>query len=173
QAEPPSAEPPRSCAPVPDSRPSIGLVLSGGGARGGAHVGVLRALEELRVPVDCIAGTSIGAVVGGFYASGLSVDEIEEIASSIDWDAAFLNFTPREYRSFRRKRDDDLFLVNQRPGLNDGEFELPIGLVQGQVIDMILSRVTAGVGVDDFDELALPFRAVAADIVTGEPVVLA
>src|SRR5690554_1904717 len=94
-------------------RPRIGLALSGGGARGGAHIGVLRALEELRVPVDYIAGTSIGAVVGGFYASGLSVDEIEEIASSIDWDAAFLNFTPREYRSFRRKRDDDLFLVNQ------------------------------------------------------------
>lgn len=168
----PGAEPSPSCAAVPGSRRSVGLALSGGGARGGAHIGVLKALEELRVPVDCIAGTSIGAIVGGFYASGLDVAEIEEVARSIDWDAAFLNFTPREYRSFRRKRDDDLFLVNQRPGLNDGELELPFGLVQGQVIDMILSRVMAGVGVDDFDDLALPFRAVAADIVTGEAVVL-
>src|SRR5690606_36157590 len=104
-AEPPPEGPPRVCAPVPNSRPSIGLVLSGGGARGGADIGVLKALEELRVPVDCIAGTSIGAVVGGFYASGLAVSDIEEVAQDIDWDAAFLNATPREYRSFRRKRD--------------------------------------------------------------------
>ncbi|HEX6996647.1 MAG TPA: patatin-like phospholipase family protein [Gammaproteobacteria bacterium] len=169
----PDEEAGRSCAPIGHEGPSVGLVLSGGGARGGAHVGVLRALEELRVPVDCIAGTSIGAVVGGFYASGMSVEDIQQVARSIDWDAAFLNFTPREYRSFRRKRDDDLFLVNQRPGLNEGEFELPIGLVQGQVIDMILSRVTApAAGVEDFDRLAVPFRAVAADIVTGEAVIL-
>src|SRR5690606_4871318 len=114
-------------------RPRIGLALSGGGARGGAHIGVLRALEELRVPIDCIAGTSIGAVVGGFYAAGRSVDELEELVRTIDWDTAFLNITPREMRSFRRKRDDDSFLVRQRPGLNRGEIELPIGLVQGQV----------------------------------------
>src|SRR5690606_14596370 len=114
QPVPESAPPetPRVCAPVPNSPPSVGLVLSGGGARGGAHIGVLKALEELRVPVDCIAGTSIGAVVGGFYASGLAVSDIEGVARDIDWDAAFLNVTPREYRSFRRKRDDDLFLVN-------------------------------------------------------------
>ena len=154
-------------------RPRIGLALSGGGARGGAHIGVLRALEELRVPIDCIAGTSIGAVVGGFYAAGRSVGELEELVRTIDWDTAFLNITPREMRSFRRKRDDDSFLVRQRPGLNRGEIELPIGLVQGQVIDLIIAEYTLPAsGIEDFDRLRVPFRAVAADIATGEAVVL-
>lgn len=154
-------------------RPRTGLVLSGGGARGGAHIGVIRALEELRVPIDYIAGTSIGAAIGGIYASGMPVDELEAFVRDIDWGAAFLNTMPRELRSFRRKRDDDLFLVSQRPGLNDGEFNLPTGVVQGQVIDMIMSRVTLPVaGIGDFDDLMIPFRAVAGNIVTGEAVVL-
>jgi NTE family protein len=158
---------------VVTERASIGLVLSGGGARGGAHIGVLKALEELRVPIDHIAGTSVGAVVGGFYVSGMSVEGLEELVESLEWEAAFLNVTPRQLKSFRRKRDDDLFLVDQRPGLNDGEFELPIGFMQGQVIDMILSRETlAASQVEDFDRLAIPFRAVAGDLVTGEPVIL-
>lgn len=154
-------------------RPRIGLALSGGGARGGAHIGVLRALAELRVPIDYIAGTSIGAIVGGFYAAGQTTDELEELVREIDWDTAFLNITPREVRSFRRKRDDDSFLVRQRPGLNKGEIELPIGLVQGQVIDLIITEHTlAASRIDDFDNLRVPFRAVAGDIATGEPVVL-
>ena len=158
---------------VTPTNPRIGLVLSGGGARGGAHIGVLKALEELRVPVDRIAGTSIGAVVGGFYVSGMSVAELEELIESLEWETAFLNVTPRQLKSFRRKRDDDSFLVNQKPGLNDGEFELPVGLVQGQVIDMIISRETLRASqVEDFDQLAIPFRAVAGDLVTGEAVVL-
>src|SRR5512134_2513374 len=161
-------------APVGSAeRAPIGLVLSGGGARGGAHIGVLKALEELRVPIDRIAGTSIGAIVGGFYVSGMTVADLEQLVESLEWEAAFLNVTPRQLKSFRRKRDDDSFLVNQKPGLNDGEFELPIGLVPGQVIDMIISRETLRASqVDNFDELAVPFRAVAGDIVTGEPVVL-
>ncbi len=155
------------------SRPVIGLVLSGGGARGGAHLGVLRALEELGVPVDVIAGTSIGAIIGGFYASGMSVDEIQQVIESIDWDAAFLGDTPRELLSFRRKRDDDLFLVDQKPGLNDGQFEFPLGVVQGQVIDLILVEQTLPVAhIRDFDDLPIPFRAVATDITTGDAVVL-
>ncbi|HEY5623513.1 MAG TPA: patatin-like phospholipase family protein, partial [Gammaproteobacteria bacterium] len=155
------------------ARPVIGLVLSGGGARGGAHAGVLRALEELEVPIDVIAGTSIGAIIGGFYASGMTVDEIEEVVNTVEWDQAFLEDTPRQLLSFRRKRDDDLFLVDQKPGLNDGEFELPLGVVQGQVIDLILTEKTLPVAhISDFDELPIPFRAVAADITTGEAVVL-
>ena len=94
-----------------EPRPSIGLVLSGGGARGGAHIGVLKALEELRVPVDQLAGTSIGAVIGGFYVSGMSVVELEQLVESLEWERAFLNVTPRRLKSFRRKRDDDSFLV--------------------------------------------------------------
>ena len=166
----PAAEPPEH---VVLERPSIGLVLSGGGARGGAHIGVLKALQELRVPIDHIAGTSIGAVVGGFYVSGMSVAELEELVDSFEWEAAFLNVTPRRLKSFRRKRDDDLFLVDLKPGLNDGEFELPIGFMQGQVIDMILSRETLPASkVEDFDRLAIPFRAVAGDLATGEAVIL-
>lgn len=148
-------------------------MLSGGGARGGAHIGVLRALEELRVPIHYIAGTSIGAAVGGFYASGMSIAELEDFVGQLDWEGAFFSTSPRQLRSFRRKRDDDLFLVGQRPGLNAGEFDLPTGVLQGQKIDTIMSRVTLPVaGIHDFDDLMIPFRAVAGDIATGEAVVL-
>jgi NTE family protein len=154
-------------------RASIGLVLSGGGARGGAHLGVLKALEELRVPVDVIAGTSIGAAIGGLYASGMSVGEVEAFVRGIDWDAAFLNSTPRQLRSFRRKTEDALFLLEQRPGIDRSGLSLPAGVVQGQVIDTIMTRVTLPVAaVADFDALAIPFRAVAGDLETGEAVIL-
>jgi len=84
---------------VPQHRRSIGLALSGGGARGGAHIGVLKALEELHVPVDYLAGTSIGAVVGGFYAAGMTVPELEELVASLEWERAFLNATPRKLKA--------------------------------------------------------------------------
>src|SRR5690606_14050310 len=172
-AAPARAQAPSNASEQAVDRPRIGLALSGGGARGGAHIGVLRALDELRVPVDYIAGTSIGAVVGGFYAAGHSIDDLEELVRTIDWDTAFLNITPRQLRSFRRKRDDDSFLVRQRPGLNRGEIELPLGLVQGQRLDLIIAEYTLRAStIDDFDELLVPFRAVAADIATGEAVVL-
>jgi NTE family protein len=167
---PGAAQAPRS---VSGERPVIGLVLSGGGARGGAHLGVIKALEELRVPVDVVAGTSIGAAIGGLYASGMTVEELEEFVYGIDWDAAFLNDTPRRLESFRRKREDELFLLDQRPGLDDEGFALPVGVVQGQVIDTVMARVTLPVAhVRDFDELALPFRAVAGDLETGDAIVL-
>jgi NTE family protein len=151
----------------------IGLVLSGGGARGGAHLGVIKALEELRVPVDVIAGTSIGAAIGGLYASGMTVDELEAFVRGIDWDAAFLNSTPRRLKSFRRKSEDALFLLSARPGLDRQGISLPVGVVQGQVIDTIMARVTLPVAaVDDFDALAIPFRAVAGDLESGDAVVL-
>lgn len=161
-------------APRPaQNRRTVGLALSGGGARGGAHIGVLKALEELHVPVDYIAGTSIGAVVGGFYASGMTVPEMEKLVESLEWERAFLNFTPRQLKSYHRKRDDDLFLVDQKPGIGGGQFRLPVGLVQGQVIDTILSRETLRASeVQDFDRLLVPFRAVAGDIATGDAVIL-
>ena len=163
-----------AAAPNPPlHRRSIGLVLSGGGARGGAHIGVLKALEELHVPVDYLAGTSIGAVIGGFYASGMTVAEMEKLVESLEWDRAFLNFTPRQLKSYRRKRDDDLFLVDQKPGIGGGQFRLPVGLVQGQVIDTILSRETLRASEEhDFDRLLIPFRAVAGDLATGDAVIL-
>lgn len=161
------------CPGADPARPSIGLVLSGGGARGAAHVGVLKVLEELRVPVDCIAGTSMGAIVGGLYASGMPVPEIERTLAEIDWGAVFDDQLERDNRPFRRKRDDDLWLIKGRLGVRDGELRIPTGLIQGQKIRGILSFYTLPVsGVRDFDLLPIPFRAVATDIVTGEEVVL-
>src|SRR5499427_1322174 len=164
---------PSTSEPVPQPRQKIGLVLSGGGARGGAHIGVLKALQELRVPIDRIAGTSIGAIVGGFYVSGMTVQDEQTLVESLEWEDAFLNVTPRQLKSFRRKRDDYTFLVNQKPGLNGGQFQLPAGLVQGQVFDMVISRETLRASQSkSFDDLAMPFRAIATDLATGRPVVL-
>ncbi len=165
---------PDSCASPDPARSSIGLVLSGGGARGAAHVGVLKVLEQLRVPVDCIVGTSMGAIVGGLYASGMSAAEIEQAVVEIDWSAVFNDRLERENRPFRRKRDDDLWLVKGRMGMRGREFRFPTGLIQGQKIRGTLSFYTMPVAaVRDFDQLPIPFRAVATDIVTGEEAVLA
>lgn len=155
------------------SRPKIGLALSGGGARGAAHLGVLRVLEENNVPIDYIAGTSMGAIVGGLYAAGMTTDEIETELAAIDWDDVFHDLPPRIDRSFRRKRDDDLYLTRAKPGFSDGKLKLPRGLIRGQKIDVVFSRLALPVStIEDFDDLMIPFRAVAADIATGEEVVI-
>src|SRR5262249_37568690 len=99
-----------AAAQSPEFRPRICLVLSGGGARGMAHIGVLKVLEDLKVPIDCIAGTSMGAVVGGLYASGMTAHEIERTMRSVDWQEAFRDAPPRRDLAFRRKQDDRNFL---------------------------------------------------------------
>ena len=153
-------------------RPTVGLVLSGGGARGGAHVGVIRVLEELQIPVDYVAGTSMGAVVGGLYASGMSADELVRVVETADWNVLLTDRPPRAQRSFRRKSDDLGFLVDFDLGVDETGLLLPGGLVQGQNLDLELRRLTTQVAaVDDFDALPIPFRAVATDIATGEMVV--
>src|SRR5688572_6371087 len=155
-------------------RPRIGLVLSGGGARGLAHVGVLQALEELRIPVDAIAGTSMGAVVGGLYASGMTASEIDELMRGLDWNAAFRDRPARDTLNFRRKQDDREFLVRFPLGISSGDFRLPRGLIQGQRLTQTLRLETLPVAaVEDFDELPTPFRAVPADLETGARVLLA
>ncbi|HEX9109068.1 MAG TPA: patatin-like phospholipase family protein, partial [Longimicrobiales bacterium] len=111
-------------SPAAGQRLRVGLVLSGGGARGAAHVGVLKVLEELHVPIDAIAGTSMGAVVGGLYASGLSAAEIETLMRSADWQAAFRGWPVREDLSLRRKQEDDNFLVKFPLGLRSGHVVL-------------------------------------------------
>jgi NTE family protein len=159
--------------PADGSRPRIGLVLSGGGARGAAHIGVLKVLEENHVPVDVIAGTSMGAVVGGLYASGLSAADVERVMTSVDWQDAFRDSPPRSSLNFRRKLEDQNFLVKFPLGLKSGKFRLPRGLVQGQKLTQILRGLTLPVAqIQDFDDLAIPFRAVATDIVTGDRVIL-
>jgi NTE family protein len=149
------------------------LVLSGGGARGAAHVGVIKVLEELRIPVDFIAGTSMGSAVGGLYASGLNTKELESLFANFDWLAAFSDSPPRRELSFRRKNDDRTFLVKARIGLGEEGVELPLGLVEGQnfITELRkLSNVTESV--DSFDDLSIPFRAMATDLETGQSVLL-
>ena len=154
-------------------RPRIGLVLGGGGARGAAHVGVLKVLEEMRIPIDCIAGTSMGSIVGGLYASGMSPADIERELVAMDWDNIFEDAPPRPERPFRRKRDDDNYLVKKYAGYQDGKVELPLGWVHGQKFDVELSRLTQPVaGIHHFDDLTIPFRAVATNIETGQAVIL-
>jgi NTE family protein len=154
-------------------RPKIGLALSGGGARGGAHVGVLRKLEELGVPIDYIAGTSMGAIIGGFYAAGYSVDEIETLLNETDWDAALTDQPPRRERTMRKKELEAEILAPYRVGYNRGRFQTPLGAIEGQHLDQILHRILLPVAeISDFDHLPIPFRAVATDLVTGEEVVL-
>lgn len=155
-------------------RPRIGLALSGGGARGAAHVGVLRVLEEMRIPVDFIAGTSMGSIVAGLYASGMTPDQIEHAIRTIDWENIFDDDPPREDRSYRRKRDDDRYPIKFEPGIKDGELTLPTGLVQGQKLDLELRKLALPVAnVHNFDQLPIPYRAVASNIGTGQSVVLA
>lgn len=155
------------------ARPRIGLVLSGGGARGAAHVGVLKALDDMRVPVDAIAGTSMGAVVGGLYASGMSGREIERLIRSLNWQDAFQDRPPREELGFRRKQDDRNFLVRYALGVTDHGFVLPRGLIQGQKLEQVLRNATLPVAeIREFDDLPIPFRAVATDLETGEAVLM-
>ncbi|WP_407731004.1 patatin-like phospholipase family protein [Pseudomonas helleri] len=154
-------------------QPKIGLVLSGGAARGLAHVGVLKALEEQGIHIDAIAGTSMGAVIGGLYASGYKIDELEKLALSIDWQEALSDSPAREDVPFRRKQDDRDFLVRQKLSFrDDGSLGLPLGVIQGQNLALLLESLLAhSSDVRDFDKLPIPFRAVATDIVSGEKVV--
>jgi NTE family protein len=164
---------PSSAAAEPAHRLRVGLVLSGGGARGAAHVGVLKVLEDLRVPIDAIAGTSMGAVVGGLYASGLDARQIEKLMTSLNWRDAFRDRPAREDLDLRRKQEDEEFLVKFPLGVRDGRVVLPRGLIQGQRLTETLRRLTLPVArLSNFDDLPTPFRAVATDLETGDAVVM-
>ena len=154
-------------------RPKMGLVLGGGGARGFAHVGVLQVLEENRIPVDAIAGTSMGAVVGSLYASGKSASELKAITDDIPWTTVFDDTIPRDRLSFRRKRDERDVLIDFRISFDDRGLVLPKGVLRGQELFLTLAEYLAPArGTQDFDNFAIPFRAVATDIETGETEVM-
>ena len=154
--------------PAAPARPRVGLVLSGGGARGATHIGVLKMLEQLHVPIDVIAGTSMGAVVGGLYASGLSGEQIEHAMASLDWQAAFRDRPPRTELDYRRKEEDRQFLVNLPVGLQGRRLVIPKGLVQGQMLTETLRQLTLPVAtITDFDQLPTRFRAVATNLENG------
>ena len=157
----------------PDVRPKIGLVLSGGGARGFAHVGVLKALEAARVPIDVLVGTSMGAIIGGLYATGMSPEALERELMAIDWNGLFDGRGPRENLWQRRKEEDFEFSPVLQVGFRDGEFRLPTGAVSTRSLEWLLRRYTmSSRNLTNFDALPTPYRAVATDMETGQPVIL-
>lgn len=155
------------------SRPKIAVVLAGGGAKGAAHIGVLKALEEMNIPVDIITGTSMGAYVGGLYATGMSADEIESFIYSVDWNSGYRDRVDRSQRRVRDKEYEDRYQITTDLGLRFGEVRSPTGVVQGQNMLRILRETTGNLGrFNSFDDLAIPYRSVATDIVELEEVVL-
>ncbi len=158
---------------TPADEGKLVLVLSGGGARGFAHIGVLRVLEEMHIAPDLIVGTSMGAVVGGLYAAGWSPDEIELLVETIDWEKIFTDRLDRNYQTFRRKQDDYPVMIQGRVHFDGLRPVLPKGVIEGQRLDLELRSVEAlSPATTDFDDLPIPFRAVAADIASGHVVVL-
>jgi NTE family protein len=154
------------------ARPKIGLALGGGAARGLAHIGVLQWFEEHRIPIDYIAGTSMGGLIGGAYATGLTPAEIESLMQEADWDLMFLSDSPFRYKTFRRKEDARAFPGQIDFGLKGG-FKLPSGLNAGQQIELMLDRIALPYyDLPSFDELPTPFKCVATDIRKGESVVI-
>lgn len=175
QAAPPNSKPAveAPAATAIPAVPRIGLALSGGGARGLAHVGVLKVLEEMRVPISCITGTSMGAIVGGTYASGRSADEMAKIVVAADWDGLFRDAPPRKEIAVRRKFDDYKTLFKPEFGVKDGSLSLPKGVIAGVSIEAFFRELaTPAVGIGDFNKLPIPFRAMATDIETGQSIVL-
>ncbi|MGA8393827.1 MAG: patatin-like phospholipase family protein, partial [Burkholderiaceae bacterium] len=167
-----AATPPDSPATAaPAKRPKICLVLSGGGARGAAHIGVLKVLEKYRVPIDCIAGTSMGALVGAAYASGMSVPEMDAITSEITSELLFKERPPREELSMQRKAEDYTLLFGPEIGLVGSSLKFPKGVVTGVQLETVLRKLSKVKGYQRFDNLAIPFRAVATDLVTGKAVI--
>ena len=153
------------------TRPKIGLVLSGGGARGGAHIGVLKVLEELRVPVDVIVGTSAGAIVGAAYATGTPLTEIEREMKTLNT-AMLLHDLERSEVPLNSKIHDTVNYIGPEMGIQNGGIALPKGAVAGVSLEAVLRRMTHRQRSDDFDRLPIPFRAVATDLTTAEMVVL-
>jgi len=155
------------------SRPKIGLVLSGGGAKGAAHIGVLKVIEQNKIPIDYVVGTSIGAYVGGLYALGYSVDDIEHIMLNIPWDDSYSDLVSRSLLSFERKELRDLYNIPIRLGITDGEIKSSNGLLLGQSAANLLKLSTDVVPTfEHFDHLAIPYRAIASDLATAKMVVI-
>jgi NTE family protein len=170
---PASAQTPDAPPRTADGAPRIGLALSGGGARGLAHVGVLKVLEELRVPVHCVTGTSMGAIVGATFAAGRTPQEMEKLVLAADWDSIFRDRPPRDEIAVRRKFDDYKTLFAPEYGVKDGGLALPKGVIAGVSIESFFRELSApAFEINDFRRLPIPFRAMATDIETGEAVVL-
>ena len=159
--------------PAGSGRPRVGLVLAGGGAKGGAHVGVLKVLEEMHVPIDCIAGTSMGALVGGGYASGIPAAGLEKFVVGIDWKAIVGGVGRRDLQTIEQKRAGVTYSNDIELGLRDKRVLLPAGIVNtSNIEDLLRSYVAQSRAQTDFDHLPIPYRAVATDMLSGQMVVL-
>ena len=180
-------------APAPKRpRPKVGLVLSGGGAKGMAHIGALKVLEELDIPIDYVVGTSIGSIIGGIYALGYSADELDSLVRSQDWDLLMKDQVARRNVSYSFKEDNDRYFLTipfwnrknfseetsanpqaeEQNGIRDLLRNVPAALVQGQNLDQLFTKLSVGYQDDiDFNTLPIPFACVAVDLNTKEEVV--
>ena len=153
-------------------RKTIGVAFGGGSAKGIAHVGVIRWFEEHRIPIDLAAGTSMGGLIGGCFATGMSAAELDQLISTMNWDELFgsSNFA---FKNIRRKTDARAYPSRLEFGLKKGKLSPPTSLNTGEQVDLMLARVT---GADSygitFDELPTPFRAVSVDLLSATQVVL-
>jgi len=162
-----SAQTEQSARQPAAERPRIGLVLGGGGARGGAHIGVLQVLMEMNVPIDYVVGTSMGSVIGSLYAVGKSPDEIQAIVTGVDWDDLFSDRPERTQRNYRRKQDDNADFLPIEWGWKHG-IVLASGAIAGQKLSFAFRAPALYLlGHDGFDNLSTPFRAVTTDLQTG------
>ena len=158
-------------AQTQETRPKIGLALSGGGAKGFAHIGVIKVLEEIGIPIDCISGTSMGSIVGGLYAIGCSYKQLEDLATKTNWDEVLKDDIDRNVLSMEQKPFDDRYVISL--DLVGTRVKLPSGIIAGQRVLRILNQLTQPVQhVHSFLEFPVRFVCVATDIVTGEVVVL-
>jgi len=163
-----SAAPATSTQTKPQRRPKIGVALEGGGAMGLAHIGVLKWFEEHHIPVDYVAGTSMGGLVGGFYATGMTPEEMQKLIEGLDWRKILDDRTPYEDLSYRRKEDQRAYPNSLTFGLRNG-LSAPAGLIAGHQIGLLIDRVTLPYyGISSFDDLPVPFRCVATDLVSGQ-----
>jgi NTE family protein len=170
---PPSAadEPAIPPSARPSGRPTVGVAFGGGSARGIAHVGVIRWLEEHRVPIDVAAGTSMGGLIGGAFASGMDAGELETFISSLDWDQLF-GASSFVYKNIRRKADGRAYPSRLEFGLRGGIVP-PTALNSGEYVELLLGRIAAPYfDIEDFDDLPTPFRTVAVDLLSARPVVM-
>ncbi len=169
---PPGATPGNSIASGPRTaqqhRPKIGVALEGGGALGLAHIGVLKWFEEHHIPVDYVAGTSMGGLVGGFYATGMTPEEMQRLIEGLDWRKILGDRTPYEDLSYRRKEDQRAYPNSLIFGLRNG-LSAPEGLIAGHQIGLLIDRITLPYyGISSFDDMPVPFRCVATDLVSGQ-----
>ena len=168
-----SQEPPHAPALDSPDGPTIGVALSGGGARGLAHIGVLKALEELRIPIHAIAGTSIGAMAGALYASGMKPAQMEQLVGAIPWRDVLSDEVAWRDRRFQEKQEQRQYFLGLELGLAGEGRRARSGVIAGHQLELFLRRLTEEVGTLRFEALSIPFRAVATDMNAAESYVMA